>query len=208
MNACRQQLRRTACSFPNHRVGALRGRIFQSFHSTSIRQEAQPQEEVATEESNNEIVWTTHRLSKDQIVKVDAIFHKVLWLDTIETALLTASINHKLNLKMSPNQRIALERQMEARAAAADGAVVTNQVEEEAEAAPQVVDLRLIGFDATAKIKVIKEVRSIAGLGLKESKELVEGAPSFIQKDLKPDKAEELKAQLEAVGAKVELVFR
>ena len=69
-----------------------------------------------------------------------------------------------------------------------------------------IFDLKLVGFDAKAKIKVIKEVRSIAGLGLKEAKELVESAPKVIQKDLKPEKAEELKAALEAVGAQVEVV--
>jgi ribosomal protein L7/L12 len=67
-------------------------------------------------------------------------------------------------------------------------------------------DLKLVGFDAKAKIKVIKEVRAIAGLGLKEAKELVESAPKVIQKELKQEKADELKAQLEAVGAVVELV--
>ncbi len=69
-----------------------------------------------------------------------------------------------------------------------------------------VFDLKLIGFDAKAKIKVIKEVRAIAGLGLKEAKELVEAAPKVFHKGLKQDKAEELKAQLEAVGAQVEIV--
>lgn len=67
-------------------------------------------------------------------------------------------------------------------------------------------DLKLVGFDAKAKIKVIKEVRSIAGLGLKESKELVEGVPAVIQKGLSSEKAEELKKILEGVGATVELV--
>eukprot|EP00980_Cylindrotheca_fusiformis_P003659 scaffold818_cov136-Cylindrotheca_fusiformis.AAC.25 len=77
---------------------------------------------------------------------------------------------------------------------------------EEAQKEKTIFDLKLLGFDAKAKIKVIKEVRSIAGLGLKEAKELVESAPKVIQKDLKPEKAEELKAQLEAVGAQVEVV--
>ncbi|KAG7358799.1 50S ribosomal protein L7/L12 [Nitzschia inconspicua] len=72
--------------------------------------------------------------------------------------------------------------------------------------AKTIFDLKLVGFDAKAKIKVIKEVRAIAGLGLKEAKELVESAPKVIQKDLKQDKADELKAQLEAVGAEVEIV--
>lgn len=77
---------------------------------------------------------------------------------------------------------------------------------EEIQEEKTIFDLKLLGFDAKSKIKVIKEVRSIAGLGLKEAKELVESAPKVIQKDLKPDKAEELKAQLEAVGAEVEVV--
>ena len=67
-------------------------------------------------------------------------------------------------------------------------------------------DVKLVGFDAKAKIKVIKEVRAIAGLGLKEAKELVESVPKVIQKDLKQDKAEELKAALEAIGAQIEIV--
>jgi ribosomal protein L7/L12 len=83
------------------------------------------------------------------------------------------------------------------------------QAASEAAAAVEIkltVDIKLVGFDAKAKIKVIKEVRSIVGLGLKESKELVEGAPVIIQKDLKPEKAEEIKAQLEELGAIIELV--
>ena len=67
-------------------------------------------------------------------------------------------------------------------------------------------DLKLVGFDAKAKIKVIKEVRAIAGLGLKEAKELVEGAPKVVKKDIKKEEAEELQKKLEEVGATVELV--
>jgi large subunit ribosomal protein L7/L12 len=55
------------------------------------------------------------------------------------------------------------------------------------------------------KLKVIKEIRALGGLGLKEAKELVEGAPKTIQKGLKPEAAEELKKKLEEVGAVVEL---
>ena len=67
-------------------------------------------------------------------------------------------------------------------------------------------DLKLVGFDAAAKIKVIKEIRAIANLGLKEAKEMVESAPKVIQKDLKPEQAQELKAKLEEIGAQIELV--
>ncbi|HPF46976.1 MAG: 50S ribosomal protein L7/L12 [Emcibacteraceae bacterium] len=55
------------------------------------------------------------------------------------------------------------------------------------------------------KINVIKEVRGITGLGLKESKDMVEGAPKVVKEGVSKAEAEELKAKLEAAGATVEL---
>lgn len=55
------------------------------------------------------------------------------------------------------------------------------------------------------KINVIKEVRSITGLGLKEAKDLVDGAPKTVKEAAPKAEAEEIKAKLEAAGAKVEL---
>ncbi len=55
------------------------------------------------------------------------------------------------------------------------------------------------------KINVIKEVRAITGLGLKEAKELVEGAPKEVKEEASKDEANEIKEKLEAVGATVEL---
>lgn len=55
------------------------------------------------------------------------------------------------------------------------------------------------------KIAAIKEVRAITGLGLKEAKDLVEGAPKELKKGVSKEEAEKLKKQLEAAGAKVEL---
>ena len=55
------------------------------------------------------------------------------------------------------------------------------------------------------KINVIKEVRAITGLGLKEAKDLVEGAPKEVKAGVPKKEAEEIKAKLEAAGAKVEL---
>jgi large subunit ribosomal protein L7/L12 len=55
------------------------------------------------------------------------------------------------------------------------------------------------------KIEVIKEVRAITGLGLKEAKDLVEGAPKTVKEGVNKDEAEKVKAQLEKAGAKVEL---
>jgi large subunit ribosomal protein L7/L12 len=55
------------------------------------------------------------------------------------------------------------------------------------------------------KIEVIKEVRALTGLGLKEAKDLVEGAPKPVKEGVTKDEAEKIKATLEKVGAKVEL---
>jgi large subunit ribosomal protein L7/L12 len=55
------------------------------------------------------------------------------------------------------------------------------------------------------KIEVIKEVRAITGLGLKEAKDLVEGAPKPVKEGVNKDEAEKVKAQLEKAGAKVEM---
>jgi len=55
------------------------------------------------------------------------------------------------------------------------------------------------------KINVIKEIRAITGLGLKEAKDLVEGAPKEVRADVSKDEANKLKKQLEDAGAKVEL---
>ncbi|KAL3772977.1 hypothetical protein ACHAW5_005049 [Stephanodiscus triporus] len=67
-------------------------------------------------------------------------------------------------------------------------------------------DLKLTGFDEKSKIKVIKEIRAVTSLGLKEAKELVEGAPTTVKKAIKKEEAEELKVRLEAAGATVEIV--
>ena len=85
-------------------------------------------------------------------------------------------------------------------APAAGGAAGGAAAEEKTE-----FDVVLASFDAAAKIKVIKVVREITGLGLGEAKAVVEGAPKAIKEGVSKDEAEELKKQLEEAGAKVEL---
>jgi large subunit ribosomal protein L7/L12 len=63
----------------------------------------------------------------------------------------------------------------------------------------------LEGFDAAKKINVIKVVRELTGLGLKEAKELVEGAPKPVKENISKEDAEKMKKQLEDGGAKVSL---
>ncbi len=75
-----------------------------------------------------------------------------------------------------------------------------------AAAAEEKTDFDVVLAEAGAeKIKVIKVVREITGLGLKEAKDLVEGAPKTLKEAVAKDAAEEMKAKLEEVGAKVEL---
>ena len=84
-------------------------------------------------------------------------------------------------------------------AAAGGGAAAAAPVEEKTE-------FDVVLTDAGAKkINVIKEVRAITGLGLKEAKDLVEAAPKPVKEGVSKDDAEKIKNQLEAAGAKVEL---
>lgn len=195
----------------------------QSFNiCTTTRNLSTPQSAASNEinpdnnsDTSSSIVWTTHRLNKDQITKVDAIFQKILWLDMFETSMLTELVNERLGrVKLSPKQRKMLERQMDAHISGrgmggGNSSLTAGDESIETDVAPKqiLVDVKLIGYDEKSKIKVIKEVRSIVdGLGLKEAKELVEGIPKTIHKGLKPEIAQEFKEKLEAVGAKIEIV--
>ena len=74
-----------------------------------------------------------------------------------------------------------------------------------AEAEKTEFDVVLTGFDAAAKIKVIKAVREITGQGLAEAKATVEGTPKTLKEAVSKDEAEALKKQIEEAGGKVEL---
>ncbi|MCY4099180.1 MAG: 50S ribosomal protein L7/L12 [Rhodospirillales bacterium] len=69
---------------------------------------------------------------------------------------------------------------------------------------PEFVTVTLTSFGAK-KINVIKELRAITGLGLKEAKDLVEGVPKPVKEDISKDEAEEIKKKLEDAGASVEV---
>ena len=96
----------------------------------------------------------------------------------------------------------ALEEEfgVSAAAMAAPAAAAAAPVEEKTE-----FDVVLTGFDAAQKIKVIKVVREVMGLGLAEAKAAVEGAPTTMKEGLSKEDAEALKKQVEEVGGKVEL---
>ena len=74
-----------------------------------------------------------------------------------------------------------------------------------AEDADAEVNVILASVPADKKIAVLKEVRGITGLGLKEAKDLVDGAPKAVKEGVKKEEAEAIKKQLEAAGATVEI---
>ena len=83
--------------------------------------------------------------------------------------------------------------------AAAPGAAAAAPVEEQTEFTV------VLAAAGDKKIEVIKEVRALTGLGLKEAKDLVEGAPKTVKDGVNKEEADKIKATLEKVGAKVEL---
>ena len=89
---------------------------------------------------------------------------------------------------------------------AAGGAVMMAGPAASAEAAEEKTEFDVVLVEAGAnKINVIKEVRGITGLGLKEAKDLVEAAPTNLKEAVSKDEAEALKKELEAAGASVEI---
>mmetsp|Transcript_51992 Transcript_51992/g.143992 ORF Transcript_51992/g.143992 Transcript_51992/m.143992 type:complete len:216 (-) Transcript_51992:61-708(-) len=131
--------------------------------------------------------------------KLDDLYNEITKLSEEEVNILGALVIQVLGRKIFPGE---FGRGFEG-AAVVPGDVPAEE-EEEIEVKTTFA-VKLTGFDAKSKIKVIKEVRAIAGLGLKEAKDLVESAPKVVIKDLSNDKAEEMKAQLEAVGAQIEI---
>lgn len=127
------------------------------------------------------------KLTKDQIV--DAIAN----LTVMELSELVKAIEDKFGVKAAPAVGVAV-----AAAPAAGGAQAAEEKTE------FTVVLKAVP-DATKKIGVIKVVRELTGLGLAESKALVEGAPKDVKANVDKKTADEMKKKLEEAGAQVEL---
>lgn len=134
--------------------------------------------------------------------KLQGLYDRVVTLPEEEVNVLGAMVLQILGRTIFPGQFGTPGGNAGAMVGVDAGAEATEAVEEEKTA----FDVKLLGFDTKSKIKVIKEVRAVAGLGLKEAKELVESAPKVIQKDLKKEAADELKEKMEALGAQIEIV--
>ena len=120
--------------------------------------------------------------------KITAMIEEVKALTVLELSELVKALEEEFGVSAA------------AMAAPAAGGAAAPAAEEKTE-----FDVVLASFDAAAKIKVIKAVREITGLGLAEAKGVVEGAPKTLKEAVAKDEAEEMKKKLEEAGAKVEL---
>ena len=120
--------------------------------------------------------------------KVTAMIEEIKSLTVLELSELVHALEEEFGVSAA------------AMAAPAAGAGAAAAAEEKTD-----FDVVLASFDAAAKIKVIKVVREITGLGLAEAKAFVEGAPKTLKEGVAKDEAEALKKQVEEAGGKVEL---
>ena len=118
--------------------------------------------------------------------KITALIEEVKGLTVLELSELVHALEEEFGVS--------------AAAMAAPAAAAAPAAEEKTE-----FDVVLAGFDAAAKIKVIKVVREITGQGLAEAKATVEGTPATLKEAVSKDEAEDLKKKLEEAGAKVEI---
>jgi large subunit ribosomal protein L7/L12 len=119
--------------------------------------------------------------------KITALIEEVKALTVLELSELVKALEEEFGVSAAA---------MAAPAAGAAAAAVEEKTE---------FDVVMTGFDAAAKIKVIKVVREITGLGLAEAKAAVEATPKTLKEAVSKDEAEELKKKLEEAGAKVEI---
>ena len=122
--------------------------------------------------------------------KVETILEEISSLTLLEAAELVKAMEEKFGVSAAAPVAVAA-----APAAAAAPA-------EDADAEVSVI---LASVPADKKIAVLKEVRTLTGLGLKEAKDLVEAAPKAVKENIKKDEAEAIKKTLEAAGAVIEI---
>ena len=125
-------------------------------------------------------------------MSVESILESIEKLTLLEASELVKAMEEKFGVSAAAPVAVAA-------APAAAGAAAP--AEEEASE----VNVILASVPADKKIAVLKEVRAITGLGLKEAKDLVDGAPKPLKENVKKEEAEAMKKQLEAAGATVEL---
>ena len=124
-------------------------------------------------------------------MSVESILESIEKLTLLEAAELVKAMEEKFGVSAAAPVAVAAVAAAPAGEAAADEASEVNVI--------------LASVPADKKIAVLKEVRAITGLGLKEAKDLVDGAPKAVKEGVKKEDAEAIKKQLEEAGATVEI---
>ncbi len=123
-------------------------------------------------------------------MSVESILESIEKLTLLEAAELVKAMEEKFGVSAAAPVAVAAAAPAAAGEAAADEATEVNVI---------------LASAGANKIAVLKEVRAITGLGLKEAKDLVDGAPKAVKEGIKKEDAEAIKKQLEAAGATVEI---
>ena len=123
-------------------------------------------------------------------MSVEAILESIEKLTLLEAAELVKAMEEKFGVSAAAPVAVAAVAAAPAEAAADEASEV---------------NVILASVPADKKIAVLKEVRTITGLGLKEAKDLVDGAPKAVKEGVKKEEAEAIKKQLEEAGATVEI---
>ena len=131
---------------------------------------------------------------------MEKLIDEISNMTVLELSELVKALEDKFGVSASAMPAVAMPGVMPA----ADGAAAPGEEEAAAEEKTE-FDVQLKEFGAN-KIPVIKEVRSLTGLGLKEAKEKVESAPVVIQEGVSKEDADKAKEQLEELGAVVEII--
>ena len=124
-------------------------------------------------------------------MSIEAILESIEKLTLLEAAELVKAMEEKFGVSAAAPVAVAAAPAAAAAAPADDADAEVNVI--------------LASVPADKKIAVLKEVRGITGLGLKEAKDLVDGAPKAVKEGVKKEEAEAIKKQLEAAGATVEI---
>ncbi len=135
--------------------------------------------------------------------KVAALVDEVVSLNMLEVKQLTDSLKDRLGIEDTGGMPAMNPAMMAMMAGGAPGNGAAAAAEPVAE--KTAFDLKLEKFDPSKKIAVIKEIRSITGLGLKEAKAMVEGAPKVFKNDVAKAEAEQIRDKLKEIGGEVVL---
>ncbi|KAJ4951652.1 hypothetical protein NE237_028484 [Protea cynaroides] len=132
--------------------------------------------------------------------RVFRLVDEISGLTLVEVTELSSILMRKLGMKEAP---VVGVMKPGAAALAGMGAMKATAAKEEKKPEKTVFELKLESYEAAAKIKIIKEVRSFTDLGLKEAKDLVEKTPAVIKKGVSKEEGEQIIEKMKALGAKV-----